>query len=94
MSNIKVIIIVIVGLFFNASINATPTSNEFIPCKKMAVAMLEYCLKDDDGNCWSKSKAHYESCRKDVIQRHIPNYDRIKSEKKIRDELERNEKEK
>ena len=81
-------------LIFAGHINASPTSNEFVPCKKIAVAKLEYCLMDDDKNCWSESKASYESCRKDVIQQHIPNYDRIKKMKDHRNELEIKGKEK
>ena len=80
-SNIKVVLIVIVGFFFNTPINASPTSNEFIPCKKLAVTMLKYCLKDNDNNCWTKSKTSYDSCRKDVIQSHVPDHERINVER-------------
>ena len=88
-SNIKVVLFVIVGLLYGTSIQASPTSNEFVPCKKLAVARLNHCLKEDDNNCWSKSKASYNSCRKNVIKRHAPDHERIKAEKKRMFEIER-----
>ena len=89
MLNVKVVLIVIVGLFFDTPVNASPTSNEFISCKKLAVATLEYCLKDDDNNCWTKSKTSYNLCRKDVIKTHVPDYEKIKLERKVRYEIDR-----
>jgi len=87
-SNI-IVLFVTVGLLYGPSIQASPTSNEFSPCKKLAVARLQYCLKDDDHNCWSKSKASYNSCRKNVIKRHAPDLERIMAEKKRMLEVER-----
>jgi len=87
--NFRVVLFAIVGLLYGPSIQASPTSNEFVPCKKLAVARLEYCLKDDDLNCWSKSKAGYNSCRKNVIKRHASDHERMKAEKKRMLEIER-----
>jgi len=88
-SNIRVVLFVTVGLLYGPSIQASPTANEFVPCKKLAVARLDHCLKEDDNNCWSKSKASYHSCRKNVIKRHTPDLERIMAEKKRMLEIER-----
>lgn len=81
MTNISVKLIVLIGGMFVGPIGASPTPNEFVPCKKRAVASLEYCLNDGDKNCWSKSKASYESCHKDVMQRHSIKNTQIKKAK-------------
>ncbi|MFT2090620.1 hypothetical protein [Paraglaciecola sp. 2405UD69-4] len=57
------------GMFLG-QVSASPTSNEFVPCKKLAVAKLKYCLNDDNENCWAKSKASYEACYKNVLASH------------------------
>ena len=54
----------------SVSVIASPTPNEFVPCNKLAVAMLESCLADSDKKCWEKSKNSYESCRKKIFKRH------------------------
>ena len=59
-------------LFANSNLSASPTSNEFIPCKKLAVAVLEHCLDKDKKHCWKKSKTKFQSCRKEVIESHAP----------------------
>jgi len=89
MSNIKVILFILVCLFFNTPIHASPTSNEFIPCKKKAVAILEFCLQDNESNCWLKSKADFETCRKRVTRSHKPNYGRIKAAEIHQDALKK-----
>lgn len=94
MLNMKVLFIVPLSLFVNAPINASPTANEFVPCKKKALAILEYCLNEDEKSCWSKSKAGYESCRTDVIRRHAPDKRRIELEKKLTEKLALRENEK
>ncbi|MEP2653007.1 MAG: hypothetical protein ABJH06_13550 [Paraglaciecola sp.] len=70
MRHIKVTLFVLIGVMFVGSVSATPTSSEFIPCKKLAVAELEYCLNGANNSCWSKSKVSYESCHKAIIERH------------------------
>jgi len=82
MPSIKVILIVLVSLFFNTSINASPTSHEFIPCKKLAVAVLESCLESRYKACWSESKEYYDSCYTEVVKMHDPE----ESETRKRDE--------
>lgn len=79
-----VLTFILIMLFFTTSIHASPTKNEFIPCKKLAVASLEHCLKNDDQQCWAISKKRYASCRKDVIQSHISDFDRINAKKNIK----------
>jgi hypothetical protein len=59
-----------IGLFSSVSVYASATANEFIPCKKKAVAILEHCLANDDKQCWNKSKLSFETCHKRVIEKH------------------------
>ena len=73
---------------------ASPTSNEFIPCNKMAVAILEMCLKGNGNDCWADSKRQYKSCRKDVMRSHTKDLERIKAEKKARENQEKLNKQK
>ncbi|MEO9946559.1 MAG: hypothetical protein ABJH28_13990 [Paraglaciecola sp.] len=70
MTNCNVKLCVLAGGMFVGAISASPTSNEFIPCKKLAVAKLEYCLNGDNNDCWAKSKGSYESCHKAIIEKH------------------------
>lgn len=79
----KFIPITIPALLFVTCTNASPTHNEFERCNKLAIAILEYCLKDGDDDCWSKSKTGYQSCRKDVIQRHVKERKLVKSDKSL-----------
>ena len=88
MYNISVKIICILILFYEASIFASPTSNEFIPCKKMAAVVLENCLMDDGEDCWVKSQQHYATCKKSVVEMHIPNAARISAERELRENRE------
>lgn len=67
------------------SANASPTSNEFAACDKIAVATLESCLQVSDNQCWKKSQAHYQSCRQKVAQKYSPNKARIQAEKQQRE---------
>ncbi|MFT6528605.1 MAG: hypothetical protein ACJAZB_000237 [Psychrosphaera sp.] len=60
----KKVLIFYIGLFSSLSVFASATANEFIPCKKKAVAVLEYCLADDGKQCWKKSKLSFDKCRK------------------------------
>lgn len=62
----------IVGCF-NTSVSASATSNEFIPCKKLAVSELAYCLEDEGKYCWDKSKASFDACYQGIVQNHNPN---------------------
>lgn len=72
---------VLSGLLLSSFTIASPTENEFVPCKKIAVAMLESCLQHDDGNCWDKSEAAYNSCRTKVMDSHKVDHNRAKAEK-------------
>ncbi len=57
-----------------SAIFASPTINEFDRCKKLSVAMLEYCIKDesynDNKSCWDRSRGSYEDCYRDVFKEH------------------------
>ena len=53
---------------------ASPTSDEFIPCGKMAVEVLKQCLPENpyyqNDVCWQRSKDAYELCSESVFQDH------------------------
>ncbi|MGF1761774.1 hypothetical protein [Aliivibrio kagoshimensis] len=63
-------------LFFLGSVVASPTSNEFEACERLAVFSLQGCLDLEknvkNSQCWQQSKRDYEQCRKRVISRHLP----------------------
>ena len=69
---------------------ASPTSNEFLPCHKGASALLWYCLDERPGysadNCWDRARKYNDTCYANVRKRHRPDPDRIKAEKKAREE--------
>jgi len=76
LKTIKVLSVPIVSSLCLSLAYASPTSNEFTPCKKGAILTLEFCLNENSHNrnkaCWTKSKESYDSCAKKVIQRHDP----------------------
>ncbi|MYM61797.1 hypothetical protein [Pseudomaricurvus sp. HS19] len=85
------------GLLWAGTISASPTDNEFIPCKKLAVRTLDFCLNQNGSECWEKSKADHDSCSKDVIYGHSRDarkYEEEKrqAEKEARKELEARQK--
>jgi len=57
-------------MFFIETALASATSADFIPCQKVAVKELKYCLKNEamnsgisgTDNCWLKSKQSYDAC--------------------------------
>jgi hypothetical protein len=63
-------------LFFLGSVVASPTSNEFEACERLAVLSLQGCLDHENNvknsQCWQQSKRDYEQCRERVISRHLP----------------------
>ena len=76
-------------ILFSGQTYASPTANEFIPCDKVAVVSLEYCLRDKGKSCWLDSKGRYESCRKEVLKRHRPDAERRQEKRAIKAEEER-----
>lgn len=50
---------------------ASPTSDEFKKCKKLAVIYLQYCLDNNDKDCWKNSEGNYKSCLKKVRRVHL-----------------------
>lgn len=76
-------------ILFSGQTYASPTANEFIPCDKVAVVSLEYCLRDKGKSYWLDSKGRYESCRKEVFKRHRPDTERLKEKRAIKAEEER-----
>ncbi len=80
-------------LFANSNLSASPTSNEFIPCKKLAVTVLEHCLDGNEKECWKKSKTRFKLCRKNVIEDHSRDskaLERAAKEKKRKEESKKN----
>jgi hypothetical protein len=88
MHNISVKIICIIILFYGTSIFGSTTSNELVPCKKMAADVLERCLMGDGEGCWVKSQQHYAACKKSVVEMHISNTTRINAERELRENRE------
>jgi hypothetical protein len=78
----KRFLIFYLGVFSSVSVHASATANEFIPCKKKAVAILEYCLADDGKQCWKKSKLSFDTCHKQVIENHKRHSDNAKEDKR------------
>lgn len=56
--------------------HASPTSDDFIPCKKISVYTLKACLEKNAGShkdiCQKESKAAYERCREKVFLSYAP----------------------
>lgn len=90
MPNINVVLITTVATFFSVVTNASPTSNEFVPCNKLAVATLQQCLDNDADRCWFKSKTKYKSCRIEVIENHVTDAEKITAEKQQIDDIKKN----
>ncbi|MBW3696005.1 hypothetical protein EK599_09875 [Vibrio sp. T187] len=67
---------------------ASPTSNEFMTCDKMAVATLKSCLENKGSQCWVESQTNYDSCRKEIALKHQPNKQRIQAEAKFKNSLQ------
>lgn len=55
---------------------ASPTAEEFEPCKAQAVQSLNHCMRAYEGNnpqmalCWPESERAFRSCQRSVIERH------------------------
>ncbi|SET71421.1 hypothetical protein [Thalassotalea agarivorans] len=64
------ILVFVLGCFVTSSVLASPTANEFVPCKKLAVKLLEHCLADDEDHCWQRSKNAHDKCVSDVFKSH------------------------
>jgi hypothetical protein len=54
---------------------ASPTENEFEPCRLLAAKTLDRCLMDNNSHnndvCWSDSKTAYTSCREEIFFSHV-----------------------
>lgn len=59
------------------------------PVKKLAVKILEYCLADNDKNCWENSKKQYDACSYKVIKSHLDDPKRIQAMKEKEAELKK-----
>lgn len=55
-------------LSFVTSAEASPTSADFARCKKLAVAILESCLKANNEGCWDESRSGFDSCNQKVMR--------------------------
>lgn len=67
---IKSVLFLMIALIIHSSLLASPTENEFEPCKKIAVAILKACLSNNENDCWKDSKAKFNACREKVFSRH------------------------
>ncbi|MDB4837643.1 hypothetical protein OAH87_04165 [Marinomonas sp.] len=63
---------------------ASATVEEFVPCQKLAVAKLEYCLKGGGDACWERSEASFNTCYQRVIQSHDRNSAALRAERDAR----------
>lgn len=56
--------------------DASPTSNELLPCHKRAAVTLQHCLDRQPGaaneECWIESRQARDSCYDKVIRSHAP----------------------
>ena len=75
MNLFRLYILLLISLFTTAG-SASPTDGDFVPCRKIAVSLLQECL---DGRifynkiCWKKSETAYKECVGHVRQRTLPN---------------------
>jgi hypothetical protein len=68
------------SLFVSMTAQGSPTTNEFLPCKKKAVAIQEHCLLKDNNRCGEKSKSSFDACQKRVINNHSKHFPSDKNE--------------
>lgn len=56
---------------------ASPTSNEYLKCHRLAAASLMTCLDQEPGKapkkCWSASERENRNCYRELRQDHQPN---------------------
>ena len=68
--------LLIIGLLLISIVQASPTENEFIICKKMSVSLLERCLNKhswySNKSCWINSQKSFDACAKDIVYSHNP----------------------
>jgi hypothetical protein len=73
-----------VGGFLPSIVFASATANEFKPCHKIVVNLLEHCLfeKNNDNNdmCWLESNKSHKRCVQQVHERHAPESDKARAE--------------
>ncbi|MES3023239.1 MAG: hypothetical protein V4857_16865 [Pseudomonadota bacterium] len=70
---------------FGSSV-ASPTSNEYAPCHKLAAYSLTACLEQNPGyvndKCWKESKRQNDACYAGVRESHRPDKAKIAAMKK------------
>jgi hypothetical protein len=75
----------LLSAFYSLAI-ASPTSNEYLPCHKMAASMLLNCLDERPGyvndQCWESSRHQTNVCYAEVKKSHRPDPDMIEAKKK------------
>lgn len=63
---------------------ASPTSDDYVPCHRMASLILLECLNNNQNagdHCWNKAKSAHKTCYADVVKSYQKDSDRIKAEK-------------
>ncbi len=91
MSKFKPILLPLAWLCLASATTASPTDNEFVPCKKIAVRTLDYCLNQNGSECWEKSKSDHDACSKDVIYSHSRDARKYEEEKRLAEKKARKE---
>lgn len=65
---------------------ASPTANEFLPCHRLATALLAQCLDATPGSehelCWDSARRKHDACYEEVRASHVPDRKRIAAAKK------------
>ena len=67
--------LLLISLLAFSNANASPTSNEYEECHKLASKYLYNCLNENmnsssNGKCWVKSRESYKSCHSRIIKKH------------------------
>lgn len=69
---------------------ASPTSDEFLHCHRMASSALLTCLDQSpgykDGKCWDSAKSLNDTCYDGVRKDHRPDAGRIEAEKRVNEQ--------
>lgn len=69
---------------------ASPTSDEFMPCHRLASSTLLQCLDQNpglhDGKCWDSARKLNEACYDKVRKDHRPDAGRIEAEKRANEQ--------
>lgn len=69
---------------------ASPTSDEFLNCHRMASSALLTCLDQrpgyQNGNCWDSARSMNDACYDNVRKEHLPDVGRVEAEKRAKEQ--------